>query len=76
MHMAGMNKWMREQAKWFLIIICVVIMVTWLVPWNNLLSKSSGAQGKIFGKAAPARATPGFRHWRIVRPDDYAFNPK
>jgi hypothetical protein len=55
MHMAGMNKWMREQAKWFLVIICVVIMVTWLVPWNNLLSKTPGAQGKIFGKAVPAQ---------------------
>jgi hypothetical protein len=55
MHMAGMNKWMREKAKWFLIGICVIIMVTWLVPWNNLLSRSPGAQGKIFGKGVPAQ---------------------
>jgi hypothetical protein len=55
MHMAGMNKWMREQAKWFLIIICVIIMVTWLVPWNYLFRRAPGAQGKIFGKAVPAQ---------------------
>ena len=55
MHMADMNKWMREKAKWFLIGICVIIMVTWLVPWNFLMGRSAGPQGKIFGKAVPAQ---------------------
>ena len=50
MHMADVNKWMRQEAKWFLIIICVIIMVTWLVPWSYLLGKRPGPQGKIFGK--------------------------
>jgi hypothetical protein len=51
MRMWDVNKWMREQAKWFLIIICVVIMVTWLVPWNYLVRGRLGPQGKIFGRA-------------------------
>ena len=55
MHMAGMNKWMREQAKWFLIGICVIIMITWLVPWNLLLGRTAGPQGKIFGKVIPGQ---------------------
>jgi len=55
MHMTDVNTWMREKAKWFLIGICVIIMVTWLVPWNNLLSRPIGQQGKIFGKAVPAQ---------------------
>ena len=55
MHMAAMNKWMREQAKWFLIGICVIIMVTWLVPWNYLMGGTRGPQGRIFGKMVPAQ---------------------
>ncbi|MGD1000098.1 MAG: SurA N-terminal domain-containing protein [Candidatus Brocadiia bacterium] len=55
MHMADMNKWMREKAGVLLVVICVVIMVTWLVPWNYLFAKTPGPQGKIFGKAVPAQ---------------------
>ncbi|MGO8705339.1 MAG: SurA N-terminal domain-containing protein [Candidatus Brocadiia bacterium] len=55
MHMADMNKWMREKAGVLLVVICVVIMITWLVPWNYLFQKSPGPQGKIFGKVVPAQ---------------------
>jgi len=55
MHMADVNAWMRKKAGVFLVVICVIIMVTWLVPWNYLFTKSIGPQGKIFGKAVPAQ---------------------
>ncbi len=55
MHMADANKWMREKAGVLLVVICVVIMVTWLVPWNYLFQKSGGPQGRIFGKVVPAQ---------------------
>jgi hypothetical protein len=55
MHMAEVNRWMREKAKWFLIGICVIIMVVWLVPFNYLLARRVGQEGKIFGKTVPGQ---------------------
>ena len=55
MHIVDFNKWMREKAKIFLVVICAIIMVTWLVPWNYLLGRRLGPQGKIFGKVVPAQ---------------------
>jgi hypothetical protein len=55
MHMADFNAWMREKAGILLVVVCVIIMVTWLVPWNYLLARSPGPQGKIFGKVVPAQ---------------------
>jgi hypothetical protein len=55
MHMVGFNHWLRTNAKYFLIAVCVVIMVTWLVPWNTLLQKDRGPQEKIFGRVVSAQ---------------------
>jgi hypothetical protein len=55
MHMADVNAWMRKKAGLFLVVICVIIMVVWLVPFNYLLARTPGPQGKIFGKVVPAQ---------------------
>jgi len=53
---------MRSKAKVFLVVICSVIMVTWLVPWSNLFGKQRGGTVKIFGKAVPADRMLALEH--------------
>lgn len=71
MHLTKFNLFMRTKAKWFLVGICVIIMITWLVlPYLLGRETPSRMQGaKVYGKSvSPERLEMIARSLRLIMP--------